>query len=462
MNIPTYKIVSRHSANCKHSDRTVIDCNCKKHIAIYDPRQPQIGKQEVRYGDQTVTIINRQGSFPAKTRSYRDAEIIAQAYRDLHDPNVKARLEAEEKLAAKEAKEQSQTVSIRKAIAMFYASKKTSGTSLNRIKRYYPLLGNIDSNLQFVCTRRRGTNGKGKLFEFLETLKPVPVNVADLTNALVEEFHNTWGYPSDQTHRQEFSNLKEFFRYCVTKRWIDRNPMEGMKTPRVQEGSRTTAFSGPQYDAILAVINSRTGEDAQRLLAFVELMRWGGLALEDAVRFELSSMKNDGRVSYPRIKTFRRTGRKATPQLLPHVVPLLRSVVPIDGDLNRPFWDKAVAMSTNKNRWSTLVKEICSEAGIDVVKTDIRDREPHAHMFRDTFAVSRLIKQYEMNQVDHKLIADELGDTEAVFVKHYAPQIDELKKARQDARQRIVDAQAADWAAKHKQDKVTNIAGGRR
>jgi hypothetical protein len=49
-----------------------------------------------------------------------------------------------------------------------------------------------------------------------------------------------------------------------------------------------------------------------------------------------------------------------------------------------------------------------------------------------------------------------------VFLKHYAPMIKELEQVKMDARQRIVDAQAQEWTAKHKQDKVTNIAGGRR
>jgi len=85
-------------------------------------------------------------------------------------------------------------------------------------------------------------------------------------------------------------------------------------------------------------------------------------------------------------------------------------------------------------------------------------------MFRDTFAVSRLITQYKLNQIDHQAIADELGDTVAVFLKHYAPLIKELEEAKMDAQQRIVDAQAAEWAQKQKQkqDKVTNIARGRR
>jgi integrase len=246
--------------------------------------------------------------------------------------------------------------------------------------------------------------------------------------------------------------------------------MAGMKAIKVKRGSRTTAFSDQQYDAIIAVIKSRfptkiknledqkQHDDAHRLLSFIELERWGGLALIDAVLFKLDSMKDNGEVTYRR----RKTGKIAEPTLLPHVVALLRKTVPIDGDVNQPFYDKTVVEETNKNRWSIALKEIFAAAGIDLVKTDIRDREPHGHMLRDTFAVSQLRMQYELNQIDHQGIADALGDSVAVFLKHYAPQIEELKQAKRKAQRRIVDAQAAAWAERNSQHKVASILGGRK
>src|SRR5579864_3366689 len=118
--IPTYTVFSRHSPECPHTKRNHLQCNCKKHVAVYDPRQPKIGTQDVEYGNQKITIINRQGSFPAKTRSYRDAELIAQAYRDLHDPVKRELAEERAKRKAAEAEKESQTATIQKAVALFY------------------------------------------------------------------------------------------------------------------------------------------------------------------------------------------------------------------------------------------------------------------------------------------------------------------------------------------------------
>jgi hypothetical protein len=482
--IPTYTVVSRHSPDCpyKKEGRECVRCNCKKHIAVYDPRaKDPTDRQYFRDADGNY-ILSRKGKkmplIPAKTRSYADAELIAQAYRDKHNPDKQRAAQAEAKLAAIKTERESKTVTIEKAVAMFIASKKAEGLTTGRIKRYFPLLGHIDPvKLTFVSIRRGGRSrgGRGRLFEWLETLTPRPVHISDLTPVLIEEFRNTWNFDSDLTHRNTFGDLKGFFNYCVSKRWIDAHPMAGMKAIRVKRGSRTTAFSDQQYDAIIAVVKSRFPiplrnvefknlnekqqyEDTHRLLAFLELMRWGGLALIDAVMFKLDSMKDNGEVTYRR----RKTGKIAEPTLLPHVVSLLRKTVPIDGDLNQPFYDKNVVEETNKNRWSIALKEVFAAAGIDIVTTDIRDREPHTHMLRDTFAVSQLRTQYELNQVDHQGIADALGDTVAVFLKHYAPQIEELKQAKRKAQRRIVDAQAAAWAERNQGNKVASIVRGRK
>ena len=456
--IPTYKVISRHSANCPHKNegREYVHCNCRKHISVYDPRIEDPKK--------------RQDTIKTKTRSWTDAEQIAQAYRDQHNPDKKARAEAEAKLQALKAEKESQTVTIEQAVARFLASKKAERISDKRIERYLPLLGDVDSQTFKFKKNRRGN--EGRLSEWLKTVNPRPVYISDLTPNLIESFRNTWDFESDLTDFGTFGDLKRFFNYCVGKQWIKNHPMVGMKPPKVKRGSRTTAFSEQQYDSIIATIKRRypaeikkledqkQHDDTHRLLAFVELMRWGGLALGDAVRFKLDSMKNNGEVTYYRNKTKRR----AQPTLVPHAVHLLKTTVPIDGDLNQPFYDRTIADDTNPNYWSAELKKVFAEAGIESVKTDIRDREPHSHMLRDTFAINQLRTQYELGQVNHQAIADALGDTVAIFLKHYAPWIAEFEQAHKEAQRKIIEAQAAKLAQKqaNQDSKVKNIAEGRK
>jgi hypothetical protein len=455
--IPSYTVVSRHSAKCpyKTEGRSYVKCGCRKHIAVYDPGKDPKARQSI---------------IRTRTRSWQDAERIAQAYRDRHDPDKQRAAEAEAKLKALQMEKEVRTATIEKAIGMFLMSKKKEGVSPKRLQRYYPLLGNVDpQTFEIVRTRR---DREGRLFAWLNTLTPRPVYVSDLTPELVEAFRNTWDFPSDLTQYNSFGDIKAFFNYCLMKRWISEHPMAGMKAPKKKKGSRTTAFSDQQYDSIVAAIKSRFSarlpndqfkdledrqryEEALRLLAFVELQRWGGLALGDAITFKLDSMKDTGEVRYRRHKS----GKLARPTLQPHVVTLLKTIVPVDGYPNEPFYDKNIKLDSNKGRWTRALKDVFEAAGIESVKTDIRERDPHDHMLRDTFAIGQLRTQYELGMVNHQAIADALGDTIKIFLEHYAPWIAEFEQAHADAQRKIIEAQRAKLEQKQAENgqKVVNI-----
>jgi len=465
--VPTYRVISRHSSDCpdKSKGQNHIKCDCKKHIAVYDPR--------------ITNPIERQSTIPARTRDWQVAERIAVAFRDQHDPDKARAAAAEAKLKSMQEKAESQNVTIEKAVSMFIAAKRKEGISEKRIERYLPLLGDVDPQTLAFKTNRRGN--RGRLATWLNTPNPRPVYISDLTPVLVEEFRNTFNFNSDLTDFGTFGDLKRFLQYCVDRGWsaliISRRQMAGINAPRVKAGSRTTAFSDEQYDDIVTKIKSRypteiknledqkKHDDTHRLLAFIELMRWGGLALGDAVFFHLNTMSDNGHVKYHRRKMRGKTMRFAMPKLLPHVAGLLKTTVPIDGDLNQPFYDKHIAPDTNTNYWSAELKSVFADAGIEIVHTDIRDREPHSHMLRDTFAVGQIRAQYESGLgFNPKVIADALGDSVPVFLKHYAPYIEEFERAHQKAQDQIVDAQAAKLAKKQadQNSKVTNIAEGRK
>jgi hypothetical protein len=339
-------------------------------------------------------------------------------------------------------------------------------------------VGDVDPQTLTFKTNRRGN--RGRLAVWLDTLNPRPRYISDLTPVLVEEFRNSFDFDSDLTDFGTFGDLKRFLQYCVDRGWssliISRRQMAGINAPRVKAGSRTTAFSTEQYDKIVTTIRNRfpaeitnledqkRHDDAHRILAFIELMRWGGLALGDAVFFNLNTMSDNGHVKYRRRKMRGKTTRFAQPKLLPHVVDLLNATVPIDGDLNQPFYDKNLEEDTNTGYWSKELKEVFKAAGIETVKTDIREREAHSHMLRDTFAIGQLKTQYRLDKINHKAIADALGDTVPVFLKHYAPWITEMEEAHKAAQDQIVNAQAEELAKKQadQSGKVKNIAEGRK
>ena len=86
-------------------------------------------------------------------------------------------------------------------------------------------------------------------------------------------------------------------------------------------------------------------------------------------------------------------------------------------------------------------------------------------MLRDSFAVGQLELNVRTGLPSLKSIADAMGDSIAVMLKHYAPVIDKLEKAHEEGQQKIVDAQVAAMKAERERQNgagVVSIAEGRK
>src|SRR5206468_7373080 len=161
------------------------------------------------------------------------------------------------------------------------------------------------------------------------------------------------------------------------------------------KGNRTAIFTDDQYAAILDAVSLYDPENVpaatrkswqRRLTTFVELSRWSGMALTDAVQFRPEQV-TDGVLRYRRQKT----EELATVPLPDHVLALLNDI-PLERDSTgpqQPFRTNA-ALSSDTATWSRRLQTLFRLAGITEVKTDHRVRKPHAHMLRDTFAVWHL------------------------------------------------------------------------
>ncbi len=472
--IPTYTIISRHSANCpdKPKGKTSLRCGCKKWVRVYDPRIADPKKRQTRFLDQNG--LERKSPFPTKTRSASEAEKIRQSLEDCHDPDKQRAAVAETKLQVLQAEKESKAATIEKAVAMFLVykrdnpsrrSSRLSGkTAETTMSSYLALLGDVDP-ISFKVKR------KGHLFTWLERQTPELILISDLTPVLMDAFRATWNFPSDLTAAKSFTRLKTFFAYCKERgQWIKDNPLDGVARPTVQEGSRTAAFSDEQYKAILDTLADREKSiragnpeaefetkkqlaDNKRLLAIVELMRWGGLALYDAVDFRFAALNHD-ELRYRR----RKTNRWAKPVLPTHVVDLLRTVIPPSGG-DQPFRDLAMKIGSNKGYWSRQIKNLFVDAGIETVETEIRKRNTHAHMLRDTFAVGQLERHIRDGKPSLKSIADALGDSVPVMLKHYAPVIDKLEKAHAEEQRKVVAAQVAELRKRESKPNVIVLEG---
>jgi integrase len=448
MMIPTYTVFVRHSADCKDKNkgRDYKYCGCRKSISVYDPRIADPKERQTHFLDPAGKM--QRSPFSAKTRSWNDAEDIARGLHDRHDPDKVRALAAETKLKAIQAEKESKSATIEHAISAFLiwksdnpsrrSSKLSGKTSDSAMTGYRTLLGYVDQKGDVNPKR------KGHLFTWLENVSPRPVLISELTPVLIDAFRASWKM-NDLTTNKNFTRLNAFFDYCVDRGgWLEKNPLDGLRQPSVKDGSRTMAFSDKQYQGILDTLAQRKQSvDNTRLLTLVELMRWSGMAIHDAVNFNRSTLVGN-ELRYRRQKT----NVMAKPNLVPHVVELLRDVVPINGDPDQPFRNVSRSIDSDKDYWRLQISQLFADAGLQTIKTDVGERAAHPHMLRDTFAVNQLRTQFELGVVNLQTIADALGDSIATFTKHYKPQIEELEQAHTQAQDAIVQAQADKLAKK--------------
>lgn len=360
----TAKVFTRHGAACKDAARGSgwAGCNCRKSVLAYNG------------------ATRKQSTVSAHTRSWQKAEQRAEQWLDQFDPTKR-----------EQARQEAQKVSIEDAVQAYL--KDMAARNLKA--------GTVDRNRALLVT---------KLDKWLGQQNDRPLLISEMTPSHVTAWRATWKC-GDQTAAISFDAAKTFFKFCVGQGWIELNPAGSLKRPKIARGSRTATFTDKQYDAILAASKGN-----ERLEAFLELLRWSGMALIDGVLFNVKTLDDAGVLRYKRQKT----GTLATLKLQPHVVALLRT---LSGE--QPFLRKDVSLDACVGEWRRWLQGLFKKAGIMQVQTEIGPRAPHPHMLRDTYAVWLL-----RNGVRIHSVSKVLGHSNvAITSKHYAPWVKELETA---------------------------------
>ena len=101
-----------------------------------------------------------------------------------------------------------------------------------------------------------------------------------------------------------------------------------------------------------------------------------------------------------------------------------------------------VTLSTRAS--NGYIFRLCVRNSLSKTLTEIRERDAHAHMLRDTFAVGQLERHIRDGKPSLKSIADAMGDSVPVMLKHYTPMIDKLEKGHAEEQRKVVAAQVAE------------------
>ena len=281
--------------------------------------------------------------------------------------------------------------------------------------------------------------GTLKLLEALLTKQLVPwcaerkiVCLAELDVEKVGDFRGSWG-DAPITALKKLERLRSFFRFCVDRDWLPKNPAKAVKSPKVPPNP-TLPFTSEEFNALLSACekfphNGRHAwNTAKRVRAMVLLLRYSGLRISDAVALHQSRIA-DGKLFLYAAKTKQ-----------PVWCPLPDSVIAEMETIRVGeyyFWTGVGALKSAISSWDRTIRNLGKKA-------DVKD--VHFHRFRDTFSVSLLELGVPLEDV-----AMLLGNTPAIVEKHYAPFV----KSRQE---RLEERVKQTW--KEEKPKLKVVKGG--
>ena len=378
----TIRVFTRHSSECaKAGDPQWKRCSCRKSLYI-------------RENGRTTYAS-------AKTRSWEQAERLAQAERDKRDP-VQVRLaQIAEEEAEKKAKEQTKIVPLADALAQWIGG-------LKNIK--------AGSRKAYESTRQRILRWAAS--------KNI-VYVSDVTKDSLSEWHGAWGPDAEEkSNRLELTTqaallvrLRSFFTWATSMEYTKKNPTLLLKAIS-QDESKTMPLTPEQFEELLAATKERDAEsryNAQKvgahLRAIFLLQRWTGLRIGDVVKLPKSSLKGN-------VLTLvtQKTGEKMEAVVPDHVVKALNAL-PSRKEEHPDywFWSRNCSETVNTNKWVRKIRAL--NEFIEFQDEHGQPMEFRSHMLRDTFAVEMLLHGMLLEDVSKLLSHKSVAVTENYYAK---------------------------------------------
>ena len=350
---PMITIYVRHSVGCKYeSDELAKRCDCRKWL-----RWSQDGTRH---------------RVKANTRSWAEAE---QVKRDLEDQLTGRAVVSPDTPGTK---------NIRAAIELFITDKKVTGITEDVIGKYERELGRLAAYAE----------------------RHAAYTVSGITRELLTGYAATWEehYPSSTTRSVVKSRTRGFLTYCYEAQWIPRIP----SLPKITvEEAPTMPLDPDEYKRLLDAADTfKAPPPAEVVHAVVQLMRWSGLAIGDALKLRKERLIHLGN-KYRVVTNRQKTGTDVSVVLPSQVGHEVSSVVL----KNSPylFWDgdQDIVKSWTKYVFPALFKAAKIERGGNMM----------SHRLRDTFACDLLEKGVLLQDVSKALGHKSIKTTERSYGK---------------------------------------------
>jgi site-specific recombinase XerD len=350
-------VYRRHSADCPHKDAKDQKraCTCKVWVS-WNKDGKQVQKS-------------------AKTRDWRlAAEYAHQRQTQLNDA------------ALSKAAEPGAAKTVEQALNLFLDSKRSEGLSPDTVYRHE----HVAKLLLDYC------NLEGVLF------------VKDITLMVLTAWQAGWTIQAPQVRRSRQEKVKNFFKYCFAAGMISTNPCGGWKGVKVKVGDQNVrAFEPKEYEKILSGIEttSMTDTNKARIKALMQLQRWSGLSLVDAVCLAKDELKQEGAGKNVTFRVV--TDRQKTGTLINNVIPtwLGQELLTVkNGNPKYFFWAGNNTPENAPSYFQSLYKRVFVASGID----------GSSHDLRHTYAVE-LLKA----GVDIRTVSKALGHSSVTITERY-------------------------------------------
>jgi integrase/recombinase XerD len=346
-------LYKRHSKDCAHRNEPAYKrCDC----AVWF--QTNINGKQKRW-------TSKESVWEA---AQRKARVLEQQYEDAELGRAPA------PGAAKTVKD---------AIDLFLGAKRGEGLSPDTIYRHEQ----ITRLLLDFCNR------EGILF------------IKDLTLAHLTSWQAQWTLKAPQARRSRQEKVKNFLKYCLSSGMILTNPAANWKSVKVKFTDQNVRALDPQeYEKILSSIalTKMTDVNKARIRALMQLQRWSGLSLVDAVCLSKDELRREG-------ETFRVvTDRQKTGMFINNVIPtcLGEELLKVkNGNPKFFFWSGSTTAEDAPSYFQKLYRKVFRAAGVD----------ESSHAFRHTFAIELLKSGVDVRSVSKALGHSSVAITERFY-----------------------------------------------
>lgn len=243
----------------------------------------------------------------------------------------------------------------------------------------------------------------------------------DITLSHLTTWRASWPFTSPLAKRNNQERVKGFFKFCAAAGIIPADPTAQLTSIQVKfnEADSVRPFEPAEYKRILAAVpkSGMSPRNQARVRACMQLQRWSGLSLVDAVCLSTEELVCEGR---GKNQTFRvRVERRKTGAHVNNVIPaqLGRELLKMkNGNPNFIFISGEATPKSAASIFDKLYRTVFKAAGVP----------GHSHQFRHTFSVELLKAGVDIRKVSKALGHSSVTITERYYAKWNRAQQDIL------------------------------------